>query len=182
MPYKDIEKRRQKSREFFKNNRNYFKTKEYKVKKAIYDTNYRKLNKDKIRIRLTKYMRAKRSIDISFKLSQYLRNRIYYALKGNIKSKHTIELLGCSIEQLKSHLEKKFTKGMSWNNYGKWHVDHIKPCASFDLSKASEQRKCFHYNNLQPLWAIENRIKHTTVSFGAGNCFFNQCNADDDVL
>ena len=49
---------------------------------------------------------------------------------------------------------------MSWNNYGKWHVDHIRPCIDFDLSKPEEQQKCFHYTNLQPLWAEENMRKH----------------------
>jgi hypothetical protein len=72
---------------------------------------------------------------------------------------NTEELLGCSIENLKKHLEKQFTQGMSWKNYGKWHVDHIKPCANFDLSKKTEQQKCFNYNNLQPLWAVDNLKK-----------------------
>lgn len=66
-------------------------------------------------------------------------------------------------KQLKKHLEIKFTKGMSWENYGKWHVDHIKPCAKFDLTKESEQRKCFHYTNLQPLWAIDNFKKGANI-------------------
>ena len=48
---------------------------------------------------------------------------------------------------------------MSWDNYGDWHIDHIRPCCSFDLSKIEEQEKCFHYSNLQPLWAEENMTK-----------------------
>ncbi|GAI33061.1 unnamed protein product, partial [marine sediment metagenome] len=60
----------------------------------------------------------------------------------------------------KKHLEKRFVKGMSWKNYGKWHIDHIKPCATFNLSEKKEQRKCFHYSNLQPLWAKENLSKN----------------------
>ena len=70
-----------------------------------------------------------------------------------------MKLVGCSIDQLKQHLEFQFKPGMTWNNYGKWHVDHKKPCASFDLSKPSEQRKCFNWKNLQPLWAEENLSK-----------------------
>jgi hypothetical protein len=88
-----------------------------------------------------------------------LRSRIVLALKGNPKLETTMKLVGCSVEFLKQHLEKQFKKDMSWSNYGKWHIDHIKPCSKFDLSKPEEQRKCFHYTNLQPLWAKENYSK-----------------------
>ena len=83
------------------------------------------------------------------------------ALNGNPKLETTMKLVGCSIDKLKQHLEKQFKKRMSWDNYGLggWEIDHIKPCAKFDLSKPEEQRKCFHYTNLQPLWAIDNKIK-----------------------
>ena len=82
-------------------------------------------------------------------------------MAGTSKSAATLELLGCSVEELKKHLENQFIKGMTWNNYGLhgWHIDHIKPCASFDLTKEEEQRKCFHYTNLQPLWAKDNLSK-----------------------
>ena len=73
-------------------------------------------------------------------------------------------LIGCSIEELKQHLEKQFTLGMNWKNYGYgWHVDHIKPCAFFDFSKEEEQKKCFNYTNLQPLWATENFKKRDNI-------------------
>jgi hypothetical protein len=99
--------------------------------------------------------------DLNFKLRKYLRTRIYVAIKRNLKSKHTSELLGCSVDDLKKHLESQFKEGMSWDNYcfRGWHIDHIKPCASFDLSKPEEQAKCFHYSNLQPLWWYENLSK-----------------------
>ena len=100
---------------------------------------------------ILKYQIKQRKININFRIVHNLRKRIWDALKGICKSKSTIKLLGCSIEQLKIHLESKFIKDMSWKNYGSWHVDHIRPCSSFDLSKPEEQRKCFHYMNLQPL-------------------------------
>jgi hypothetical protein len=112
-------------------------------------------HKEKIKI----YKNNRRKIDVNFKLLSYLRTRIWHALKNNNKSKRSMELIGCSINKLKHHLENQFKLGMSWDNYGKWHIDHIKPCASFDLTKPSEQRKCFHYTNLQPLWAEENLKK-----------------------
>ena len=105
--------------------------------------------------------------DKTFKLTVYLRNRIWGVLKGNKKSKRTLELLGCSVEFLKNHLESQFKEGMSWDNYGHggWVVDHIRPCASFDLSKESEQRKCFNYKNLQPLWEEDNLIKGDKINY-----------------
>jgi len=100
--------------------------------------------------------------DVYFKLVVILRNRIKRVLKRNSKKGHTLELLGCSVKFFKQYLENKFAKGMSWDNYGfyGWHIDHIKGCKEFDLSKKSEQRKCFHYTNLQPLWATDNLVKH----------------------
>jgi len=90
-----------------------------------------------------------------------LRHRIYLALKGICKSKSTIKLLGCSLDEFKSYYESKFTSGMNWAKVmnGEIHCDHIIPCASFDLTQPSEQHKCFHYTNLQPLWAKENLSK-----------------------
>jgi hypothetical protein len=113
---------------------------------------YRKNNKCKIRENL----KNKLKINLNFRLANCLRSRLYQALKYNWKYGHTLELLGCSVNFLKQYLQKQFKPGMSWINYGSWHIDHIRPCASFDLSKESEQKKCFHYTNLQPLWAKEN--------------------------
>jgi len=80
-----------------------------------------------------------------------------YSKKYQCKNKAKIK------KQRKEYLQNQFKKGMTWKNYGKgkrkWCVDHIKPCCSFDLSKPEEQKKCFHYTNLQPLWAKENRQK-----------------------
>ena len=75
------------------------------------------------------------------------------------KAASTLDLLGCSLPEFMAHIQSKFTEGMSWDNHPKWHIDHIRPCASFDLTKEEEQKKCFHYTNLQPLWAHENFSK-----------------------
>ena len=102
--------------------------------------------------------KQRRLIDIDYKLRTNLRTRLRHALNGQTKSHHTLELLGCSIKKLKKHLEKQFQPGMNWTNHSPkgWHVDHIQPCANFDLSKESEQLKCFHYSNLRPLWFTDN--------------------------
>lgn len=95
------------------------------------------------------------------KLSNRMRQRICKALKGIAKSQETLNILGCSFDELKKYIESKFKDGMTWDNYGYrgWHVDHIKPCASFDLSDPKQQEECFHYTNLQPLWAKDNLSK-----------------------
>ena len=97
------------------------------------------------------------------KVKLHLRGRIWEVLKRNTKSATTMELTGCSTKELKQQLEKQFQVGMTWQNYGQWHIDHIKPCASFDLSKPGEQKKCFHYTNLQPLWARDNLSKGVKI-------------------
>ena len=79
------------------------------------------------------------------------------------KSQKTLNLLGCDIPFLWEYLEKKFKPGMSKENYGEWHIDHIIPCAKFDLSDPKQQEKCFHYTNLQPLWARENLQKGSKI-------------------
>lgn len=99
------------------------------------------------------------------KLASSIRGRINYLLKGGYKSAKTEELLGITVKELKLYLEKKFVPGMTWKNYGfyGWHADHIIPLSKFDLTKLEEQKKAFHYTNLQPLWAGENLRKHAKV-------------------
>jgi hypothetical protein len=99
----------------------------------------------------------------AFKIARNARTRIWIALKGHIKSDSTMDLIGCSRKHLMSHLESQFQSGMTWANYGDWHVDHVKPCASFDLSSPGQQAKCFHYSNLQPLWAADNFQKSDKI-------------------
>lgn len=130
---------------------------ENKLKRLKKVKEYR--TKPESKSRRNKLRREKRHIDIDYKLLCNLRCRLYASLKTNSKSKRTLELLGCSVEELKQHLENQFTKGMSWDNYGDWHIDHIKPCAKFDLSKPEEQLVCFNFKNLQPLWALDNLKK-----------------------
>ena len=95
------------------------------------------------------------------RIAKNLRSRLRLAVlrSGGSNSDSTMNLTGCTRAQLLSHLELKFTRGMSLSNYGKWHIDHIVPCSRFDLRNADEQRKCFHFTNLQPLWELDNISK-----------------------
>jgi len=129
-----------------------------------------KKRRDMRREEINKYTRKhcvqRRKNDIDYKIKCNLRCRIGQVIRNNNKSASTQKLLGCTVEFLKRHLEAKFTDGMNWNNYGtgfhnkkEWHIDHIKPCASFNLTKDIEQQKCFHFSNLQPLWSKDNLKK-----------------------
>ncbi len=123
---------------------------------------YRKKCRDSLKSKLwrNKYLKERRKTDFNFRLRCSLSRRIRQCLKSTRtkKSNPALKLLGCSIKELKLHLEKRFKRGMTWKNYGLfgWHIDHIFPVSSFDLTKESEQKKCFHYTNLQPLWAPDN--------------------------
>jgi len=105
---------------------------------------------------------------------QSLLKVIHYSLakRKAIKRKRTMNLTGCSLDFLYLYIEKQFTEGMSWDNYGKygWHIDHIIPCNTFNLFDEKEQERCFHYSNLRPLWASENqsRPKDGCDMFGYG--------------
>lgn len=135
----------------------YDKNKEYLKK---YAKLYRKKNKEKINEKKKKYNKLYEQ-RLEVKIRTRLRKRIREALKNQKKSNTTLNLTGINLPGLKKHLESTFKKGMNWEKFKKGviHIDHIRPCVSFDLSKPEEQAKCFHYTNLQALWAHENLSK-----------------------
>lgn len=112
-----------------------------------------------VRVEIRKRMSQKKKLD--WLVLDRLRQRLNHAING-AKSEGSTgmrELIGCSVRELRQHLESKWKSGMSWGNYGDWHIDHILPCAAFDLSDDGERKRCFHWSNLQPLWAAENYAK-----------------------
>lgn len=119
------------------------------MKRDIYNT-----NKDKINETRRKNLQKRRDTDPHYRFMMALH---YMAVSK--KTGKTMELTSCSKEDHIKHLESQFTDGMTWENYGKWHIDHIRPCSSFNLEDPEEQKKCFHWTNLQPLWAIDNLKK-----------------------
>jgi hypothetical protein len=154
----------QRRREKYKNNLLY---KEYEVQRArkyredniekaqIRENNYKKNNRDKVKA----YSNKKYNKDANTKLAQIIRVRIRKCIKN--KSESSMDILGASIEEVVNYIEKQFTEGMTWENHGinGWHIDHIKPIASFDLTDLEQQRECFNYKNMQPLWAKDNISK-----------------------
>lgn len=151
--------------------------KEYKKQK---DKEYREENRDKRneQVKLWKrndYQDLKTNPD---RIDEYNRQRIKSNVGRRIremlqqqKSQRTLDYVGCSLDELKAHLEEQFQEGMSWDNYGKytfgndtsgWHIDHIIPCAAFNLEDEFERNACFYYQNLQPLWGKDNIVKSDT--------------------
>jgi len=148
-------------------NWHWIKFKYYKNKKEI-DKKYRLKNKNKICSRRKLLHKYKMKNDIEYRITRNLRSRLKFAVKNGLKNKtyNTLKFLGCSPAYLIKYLESKFTKEMNWENYGiYWHIDHILPCSSFDLTKKSNQKKCFCYKNLQPLSKEENLKKYNKILF-----------------
>jgi hypothetical protein len=104
------------------------------------------------------YEKKKRNADPLYKLKHSIRTRTnnFFRNKGKARNTKMTKLLGCSWAELKAHIEAKFTEGMTWENHGEWHNDHIRPLASFDLTNPFELAQAFHYTNLQPLWGLDN--------------------------
>lgn len=137
----------------------------FKQKKQYYQNNrdtilkrckqYRQDSRKALSSRRKAHLRA----NIWYKLADNLRHRLNSALRGSYKSGSAVRDLGCSIEFLKKYLEVQFRDGMNWNNHGEWHIDHIQPLASFNLTNRKELLKACHYTNLQPLWKGENLSK-----------------------
>jgi hypothetical protein len=124
-----------------------------------YYQEWRKRNKQKRSAYQKKYVTQKDNV----RFGARLRTLVYVSLKKQTARKvcKTEELIGCAVSDLREHLQTLFHPGMSWQNHGRhgWHIDHIIPCSYFDLSDPAQQKICFHYTNLQPLWAKDNIAK-----------------------
>jgi len=109
------------------------------------------------------YYKNRYNTNSQYKLANSLRCRVYGALKcqGVRKNVKTEKLIGCTIEECKKYIESLWLPGMSWRNHALrgWHIDHIKPVNTFDLFDDEQQKQCFHYTNLRPLWATENLFR-----------------------
>ena len=146
------------SKKWTENNKEYRKEyrRQYNIKNKEIENkkckDWYKNNKDKV----NEWYRNKIATDPLFKLTSNIRGLIRISIKGNgyTKKSKTYQILGCSFEDFKQHLESQFTEGMTWENQGKWHMDHIYPVS---LAKNEEDIvKLNHYTNFQPLWAEDN--------------------------
>lgn len=115
----------------------------------------------------------KRKRHTQARLLRILRRRFQAAFRYGANYSKTIrQLVGCPLDELRAHLESLWQPGMSWENYGfdGWHIDHKRPCAAFDMSSEQDRRQCFHYSNLQPLWAKQNLDKRDSVCQSVDSC------------
>ena len=181
-------------------NKNIIRVKKIKVKKERklltdeerkqYHIDYRERNREKKRLQAIKY-RSENKEEINLRriernklLPQYkkIRHNLRVNMRRCIKNNkdHSFELVGCSIQFVRDYLESKFTKGMTWENYGVrgWHIDHIRPCSSFDLSDREQQKMCFHYTNLQPLWAT----RSIAMSYGEDSSYVGNLEKGDRII
>jgi hypothetical protein len=107
-------------------------------------------------------MKARRKVDPAFVLRGAISGQIWKALKGRKRFRKSETLLGYTMAKLKDHLERQFSRGMSWENYGKWHLDHIIPLARLPLNDDADIRAAWALSNLRPLWKRDNETKHAT--------------------
>ena len=164
---KTQEQQKEKNKNWRENNKEYIKKKlkEYREihGKEIDKKQWQKRKNDeeykkKHAVMRRRYENERLKTDVKFRLKQNVSRRIREILTnfGIEKSEKTIYYVGCNLQDLRKYLENKFQEGMSWQNYGKWHIDHIIPCSSWNLVDVKELKMCFHYSNLQTLWASEN--------------------------
>lgn len=175
MPYKNKD-------DLIKNRKKYYLENKEKVSQRNKEWNknnqlklflYRIWNEERLRLNNKKYhqdnkehvnkrKRDYRKNNIQANLRSILRVRLYSVVRGRQKIGSAVKDLGCTIDELKIHIESQFKPGMTWKNYNHktWHIDHIKPLSKFDLTNREQFLEACNYKNLQPLWAKENFIKH----------------------
>ena len=149
---------KKKMRDYYINNKE-----ELKLSSKKYYSN----NKDKVKLYPSQTREAwrerqkERLLDPHERILSRLRSRIYYALNGKCKSNKTEVLIGCTVDFFLDYIKSKLVDQMTWEEVlsGKIHIDHIRPCSSFNLESEEQQKLCFHYTNLQPLWSEDNLKK-----------------------
>ncbi|MBR8657434.1 hypothetical protein KDH83_29380 [Achromobacter sp. Marseille-Q0513] len=147
--------------------RNYQKVKsceDFKASNRAKAKNWYEKNTERAQESARKRWAERYKSDIQFKLGLCLRRRLYMAVRNNHRSGLAVRELGCSIAELKEHLERQFADGMTWGNWGRdgWHIDHVRPLASFDLEDPEQVKAACHFTNLQPLWSKDNIRKGNT--------------------
>ena len=147
-------------RKYAKRNRHRWKKPDPEKRRAIM-RRWRENNREHVR----KYYRNRLKTNEQSRLRNQIAARVYKVLSRvrTYKNNSTLNLLGISLDGLKLHLESLFLPGMGWHNRSEWHIDHKRPCASFDLTDSEQQKQCFHYTNLQPLWWRDNLSKAAKV-------------------
>ncbi len=179
----NLEKRREKDRLYYENNSdairarsnswyyaNVERASEYKRKyfqenkHSIYEyrKEYKKANAEHINSYMNAYMKKRYKDDLNYRIKSICNKRLRDYIRN--KTKQTMEYVGCDVDFLRMWLEYLFVDGMTWDNMGAvWHIDHVRPCNSFDFNNEDEVYECYNWSNLQPLFALDNMSKHNKV-------------------
>ena len=165
---KNPEKRRQIVRAYIERNRETISAKRAahslanREHRSVMNKQWREANRDRINAE----RRERRKKNRQFMIREALASRIVAAVRAQktVKCAKTAELVGCTHAFFITHIESLFLPGMSWANRSAWHVDHKRPCAAFDLTDPTEQRRCFHFTNLRPMWAKDNQRKGARIA------------------
>lgn len=122
-------------------------------------------NRDRFNETIRRIRARRMANDLSYRIARGLRSRFYMAVKNRVRSGNAIRELGCSIEEFRAYIETKFAPGMSWDNWSPkgWHLDHIIPLSTFDLTDPEQVKRACHYTNFQPLWAKLNVSKGAKI-------------------
>ena len=171
MPYKNIEDRRACQRKYQNSRNEKNREKVAERQRAYHAANREKIlvksrayyqaNKERVLDRCAEYKRKRRAEDIDFRILLSIRTR-FYRLLTNKDGGHTLDFLDYTMGELRYHIATRFERGMSWDNYGEWHII---PCASFDHQDPTQVRECWALSNLQPLWASDNCSKGAKILY-----------------
>ena len=157
------------------NRREYYKNNIEKERKRVRDwhrENYEKCypsyvrwrqeNKERRRAWGREYFRKLKAESPEYNIAKRIRSRVHALGKGIVKSKATLELIGCTLEEFRAHIENQFVEGMNWDNFctKEVHMDHWKPIYEFDMLNERDVLICFNYRNYRPLFAIDNLRKN----------------------
>lgn len=139
----------------------YYTSAAVKLRRSAYMRAYRKVHTERKRETAKAWHAQRVRADINYRLATSLRKRLSVAIRANQKGGSAVHDLGCTISELKSYLERMWLPGMTWDNWSRmgWHIDHVTPLASFDLTDPAQCKKALHYTNLQPLWCAANYAK-----------------------
>ncbi len=139
-------------------------------KEKEYRRKYYKKNKERFIDKILKRYAERLKNDPAYRVKFYLRKRLRSFLSASDCKLRSVDLFGCTPAELREHIEAQFQEGMNWANHGvastgqrRWHLDHIIPCAMFDLRDQAQARACFNWRNIRPLWAAENLSKRARI-------------------
>jgi len=161
------ERRKRYRKEYYKANMDKIRAynKKRRQEKTKYYKKYRETHREHMRNYWREYYHKKLREDIKYRLNNNISRAIRHSLRGNKNGQHWEGLIECTLDELRVCMEKQWTEGMTWDNYGMWHIDHKIPISAFNFDSPDhiDFKKCWALSNLQPMWAKDNISKHAKI-------------------